>query len=234
MELWMTKIKSELRDDGGPVFLSEYPQDGDVLGWLELHRDRDPLGIFTSHWHDKAADEIKRLRAENQVLINERDKAKRERQNALDYVIKAQNAVNCSYVLDANLNERVKELEQELEVEETRFNNLSDMLATFSNEHQKLLVKIKQLEDDMGEGGRRLVMENMYLQDQQKDTLKTLKGLKLTLEDALDQTTLFWMKEIGSSAQITLSCLINRMQKNEDKTSTEESAAKLFFPFDRP
>lgn len=62
-------ISSELREDCGPVFLSEYPDEGDVIGWLKVHRDNDPLGMFSGRWADDAVKKIEQLRTERDVLI---------------------------------------------------------------------------------------------------------------------------------------------------------------------
>lgn len=55
-------IPSELREGTGAVFLSEYPSEDDLKGWLKVHRDSDVLGVFTSHWHDRALELIESLR----------------------------------------------------------------------------------------------------------------------------------------------------------------------------
>lgn len=50
------------------------------------------------------------------------------------------------------------------------------------------------------------------------DDLNTLKNIRTTFENALVQKDLFWMKEIASSAMISLNALITKNTKvNEPK-----------------
>ena len=64
-------IRSELRDDCGAVFLSEYPEEGDVIGWLKVHRMNDPMGIFSGRWADDAVQLIESLQQVLDAARNE-------------------------------------------------------------------------------------------------------------------------------------------------------------------
>lgn len=70
-------ISSELRDDCGAVFLSEYPKEGDVIGWLKVHRDNDPLGIFNGRWADDTVELIESLQRVVDVAREEPHKTPR-------------------------------------------------------------------------------------------------------------------------------------------------------------
>ena len=81
-------ISSELRDDHSPVFLSEYPAEDDVEGWLNVYRSNDPLGIFNGRWADDALtliqslrQRVKELEAETQQLAEQYKRMKSSRED---------------------------------------------------------------------------------------------------------------------------------------------------------